>query len=118
MKLEDYISELLVVLEDKHFHPAQNIARSEANRLADILSKFMLVDTDVIKELRRGLIQSIRVKLDEKSLLLGHMRDPEVVNIYQRRLLDKALRLLTTTAVTKRARVISQNIFISTLQQN
>jgi len=78
----------------------------------------MIGDIDLKLLLRKGTIQSIRTKIDAKSLLLGHMVDSTVLDIYRRRLLDKTLRLIISCAVTDRSRVLTQSLTILFLDQN
>jgi hypothetical protein len=86
--------------------------------LAEILSEMMIGSVDMRKLFEKGTLQSIRTRLDQRSLILGHMKDDDILFIYRRRLLNKAIRMLTLCALTDRDRKFIQSINLAFLGQN
>lgn len=115
IRIEDFISEIMSSSDSKFFHPIQEIARSEANRLTDILSQMMLADSDIITSIRKGLIQSIHSRLEIKDRTSNDKIHS--VGLYNRRLLDKTLRTLISIVSTDRSRVLSHTIRIESVDQ-
>jgi len=103
--------------DQEFFHPVQEIARSEANRLTDILSQMMLLEGDITNKLRRGLIQSIHTRLAESQSRLPSNSLRNTSTIFDRRLLEKALRTLLNIASVDRNRELSQSITLQSIQQ-
>lgn len=118
ISLSDFVSNLIMTMDKQMFHPVQEIARSEANRLSEILSSMMVADSDLINVLKKGMLQSIRTKLDKDTLLLMHIQEQsDLVGLYRRRLLDKALNLLIGQAVRRDRSRVSFILVIESINQ-
>lgn len=115
IRFEDFIAEVMSGSEGSFFHPVQEIARSEANRLTDILSQLMLSEGDMVSKIRKGLIQSIHTQLEQKDRMGGDTVHSS--GLYNRRLIEKTLRTLVSICSTDRSRKLVHTIKIQSIDQ-
>jgi hypothetical protein len=112
--LEDFIKDIMIKSDTTFFHPIQEIARSESNRISEILTKFIMAPSHMREFLRKGLVDSIRIQLDQNNIRRTS-QPPQFAPVYKR-LLDKALRLLLKTRETD-SKSVSNSLKLQAIDQ-